>query len=204
MTPDTSPPESPRQEPRVLSASEIAVSDIIGRLIEFWGFKRNMGRVWSVLYLSPDPLSAEDLRQLLRLSSGAVSMTLSELARWGVVRKVWVQGERKDFFVAEVQLWKMISRVFNEREKVEIVSAVEAFEDALRALDRIAQAAEGEKRARAELQKERIKRLLDLAKLGQALLDALLSTAKLDAAPLARFLLGVRADDRADDDSRSA
>jgi DNA-binding transcriptional regulator GbsR (MarR family) len=131
-------------------------------------------------------------------------MTLSELARWGVVRKVWVQGERKDFFVAEVQLWKMISRVFNEREKVEIVSAVEAFEDALRALDRIAQAAEGEKRARAELQKERIKRLLDLAKLGQALLDALLSTAKLDAAPLARFLLGVRADDRADDDSRSA
>jgi DNA-binding transcriptional regulator GbsR (MarR family) len=200
VTPETSPPESrhaepPRHEHRALSASEIAVSDVIGRLIEFWGFKRNMGRVWSVLYLSPDPLSAEDLRQLLRLSSGAVSMTLSELARWGVVRKVWVQGERKDFFVAEVQLWKMISRVFNEREKVEIVSAVEAFEHALKALDRIAQAAEGERRARAELQKERIKRLLDLAKLGQALLDALLSTAKLDAAPLARFLLGVRADD---------
>jgi DNA-binding transcriptional regulator GbsR (MarR family) len=184
----------------VLSASEIAVSDIIGRLIEFWGFKRNMGRVWSVLYLSPDPLSAEDLRQLLRLSSGAVSMTLSELARWGVVRKVWVQGERKDFFVAEVQLWKMISRVFSEREKVEIVSAVESFEHALRALDRIAASAVGEKRARAELQKERIKRLLDLAKLGQALLDALLSTGKLDAAPLVRVLLGVKADE----DSRSS
>jgi DNA-binding transcriptional regulator GbsR (MarR family) len=194
------PPASATHEPRVLSASEIAVSDIIGRLIEFWGFKRNMGRVWSVLYLSPDPLSAEDLRQLLRLSSGAVSMTLSELARWGVVRKVWVQGERKDFFVAEVQLWKMISRVFSEREKVEIVSAVESFEHALRALDRIAASAVGEKRARAELQKERIKRLLDLAKLGQALLDALLSTGKLDAAPLVRVLLGVKADE----DSRSS
>lgn len=196
--PSSAPPSAPRaDEPRVLSPSEIAVSDIIGRLIEFWGFKRNMGRVWSVLYLSPDPLSAEDLRHLLRLSSGAVSMTLSELSRWGVVRKVWVQGERKDFFVAEVQLWKMISRVFNEREKIEIVSAVEAFEGALRALERISRAAEGEKKARAELQKERITKLLELARLGQGLLDALLATAKLDAGPLARFLLGVKTEDDA-------
>jgi DNA-binding transcriptional regulator GbsR (MarR family) len=80
---------------RALWPSEAAVSDVIGRLIEFWGFKRNMGRVWAVLYLSPEPLSAEDLRHALQLSSGAVSMTLSELSRWGVVRRVWIQGERK-------------------------------------------------------------------------------------------------------------
>ena len=39
---------------------------MVGRLIEFWGFKRNMGRVWAVLYLSPEPLTAQDLRDLLR------------------------------------------------------------------------------------------------------------------------------------------
>ncbi len=55
-------------------------------------------------------------------------------------------------------------------------------------------------RARAELQKERIRNLLELAKLGQGLLDALLSTAKLDAGPLVRFLLGVKQGD----DSRSS
>jgi DNA-binding transcriptional regulator GbsR (MarR family) len=193
----SSPSSSPSlSRPRSLSPGEIAVSDVIGRLIEFWGFKRNMGRIWSVLYLSADPLSAEDLRGLLRLSSGAVSMTLSELSRWGVVRKVWVQGERKDFFVAEVQLWKMISRVFNEREKVEIVSAIEAFEGALQALERQSPPGE-EQRARVRLQKERIQNLLDLAKLGQGLLDALLSTAKLDAGPLVRFLLGVKPGDDA-------
>jgi len=190
-----STPAPPGGRERALSESEIKVSDVIGRLIEFWGFKRNMGRIWSVLYLSPDPLSAEDLRHLLRLSSGAVSMTLSELGRWGVVRKVWVQGERKDFFAAEVQLWRMISRVFNEREKIEIVAAVESFEGALRALDRVASSSKPEVRARAELQKERIRKLLELAKLGQRLLDALLSTAKLDAGPLAKFLLAVRSDD---------
>ena len=177
---------------RALWPSEAAVSDVVGRLIEFWGFKRNMGRIWSVLYLSLDPLSAEDLRELLKLSSGAVSMTLSELQRWGVVRKVWVQGERKDFYTAEVQLWRMISRVFSEREKAEIKFAIDAFEEALRDLDVKRRSLDPATRERASLQYARIEQLLELARLGQTLLDALLSTAKLDAEPLVRFLLGAR------------
>lgn len=181
-----------RDKLRTLWPTEAAVSDVVGRLIEFWGFKRNMGRVWTVLYLSPEPLSAEDLRHALKLSSGAVSMTLSDLARWGVVRRVWIQGERKDFYAAEVQLWRMISRVFNEREKTEVILAVEAFEEALGQLDRMRRSADPEDRARANLQHERISQLLELAKLGRRLLDALLSTAKVDAEPLSRFLLGQR------------
>src|ERR1700743_3221073 len=125
------------EKARGLWPTEGAVSGVVGRLSEFWGFKRNMGRVWTVLYLSPDPLSAEDLRQALQLSSGAVSMTLSELSRWGVVRRVWIQGERKDFYTAEVQLWRMISRVFNEREKSEVTAAIDVFEEALEKLDRM-------------------------------------------------------------------
>ena len=182
-----------REKERTLWPIEASVSDMVGRLMEFWGFKRNMGRVWTVLYLSPDPLSAEDLRHALQLSSGAVSMTLSELARWGVVRKVWIQGERKDFYTAEVQLWRMISRVFNEREKSEVIAAIDAFEESLRQLDRIRKtAADPAMRARAELQHERISQLLELARLGKRLLDALVSTAKVDAEPLVRFLLGQR------------
>jgi DNA-binding transcriptional regulator GbsR (MarR family) len=182
-----------RETHRALWPSEAAASDVVGRLIEFWGFKRNMGRVWTLLYLSPDPLSAEDLRHALALSSGAVSMTLSELTRWGVVRKVWIQGERKDFYAAEVQLWRMISRVFNEREKSEVIAAIDAFEEALRQLDRMRRTSpDVEVRARAELQHERISQLLDLARLGRRLIDGLVSTAKVDAEPLVRFLLGQR------------
>ena len=181
------------KEKRALWPSEAAVSDVVGRLIEFWGFKRNMGRIWSVLYLSPDALSAEELRAALKLSSGAVSMTLNELLRWGVVRKVWVQGERKDFFTAEVQLWRMISRVFNERERAEVMMAIEAFEEALTDVGKLRQSADPKTRERAELQYERIKGLLELAKLGKRLLDTLVATAKLDAEPLVRFLLRDRA-----------
>jgi DNA-binding transcriptional regulator GbsR (MarR family) len=173
-----------------LWTSEAIVSDMVGRLIEFWGFKRNMGRVWAVLYLSPEPLTAQDLRSALRLSSGAVSMILNDLSRWGVVRKVWIQGDRRDHFAAEVQLWRMISRVLSEREKTEIVVFMEACEEAMRFLESRLTAQDGRDRARAELQLERIKALHELARLGKRLLDGLLSTAKLDAEPLTRFLLG--------------
>src|SRR4029078_9984634 len=110
-------------------------------------------------------------------------------ARWGVVRKVWVQGERKDFYAAEVQLWRMISRVFSEREKTEIVMAIESFEEALSDVAKLRSSSDPKTRARAELQYERIKQLLELAKLGKRLLDTLLATAKMDAEPLVRFLL---------------
>src|SRR5580658_4435999 len=156
-----------QEKQRTLWPIEASVSDVIGRLIEFWGFKRNMGRVWTVLYLSPDPLSAEDLRQALQLSSGAVSMTLSELSRWAVVRRVWIQGERKDFYTAEVQLWRMISRVFNEREKSEVTAAIEVFEEAREKLDRIRRTSSDRAMcARADLQHERMSQLLERGRLG--------------------------------------
>ena len=174
---------------RALWQSEVLVTELIGRLMEFWGFKRNMGRVWAILYLSPQPLSAADIRAALQLSAGAVSMTLSELSRWGVVKKVWVPGERRDYFNAEVQLWKMISRVFAEREGGEISHAIEACEEALSSLEPHLGSADEAVQARAELQRSRIIALLDLARLGKRLLDMLLSTTKLDAGPLSRIAL---------------
>ena len=92
------------------------VADAVGALIEGWGFKRNMGRMWAVLYLEDHPLSAADLGERLGLSTGAVSMLLTELQQWGVVKKAWVVGERREHYEAETSIWKMVSRVFRERE----------------------------------------------------------------------------------------
>jgi len=178
--------------PGELSASERAVSDAIGRLMQFWGFKRNMGRVWTVLYLSERPLTAQDLRERLGLSTGAVSMTVTELVRWGVVKKVWIQGERREHFAAEGNLWKMISRVLRERERAEILDTITAMEDALRAIEPQTRSADARIRERAIVQHERIGQLLELARLGKQLLDALVTTARLDASALTRFLLGSR------------
>ncbi len=172
--------------------SEIIASDAIGRLMELWGFKRNMGRIWTVLYLSDEPLTAQDLRARLKLSSGAVSMTLKELGRWGTVRKVWIQGQRRDHFTAEVDLWKMVSRVFRERELVEVQEAITRLEEALVALEQRTPTDRADERGgrRAAVQRQRMQQLLELARLGRRMLEALLSEAKVDARALARILLG--------------
>ncbi len=191
MSPSEEAQDGERLEPSdngALWESERIVSDAIGRLMEFWGFKRHMGRVWAVLYLSDKPLTAADLRDRLALSSGAVSMTVSELARWGVVRKVFVQGERRDYFEAEGNLWKMISRVLREREMGEITEAIEAFEDALSNLRREHTGPDDQRRAAA--QRARIEQLLELAKLGRSMVNTVINSAIMDASWLPRFKLG--------------
>ncbi|MFO0672818.1 MAG: hypothetical protein U0235_24915 [Polyangiaceae bacterium] len=168
-------------------AERARVSDVIGRLIEFWGFKRNMGRVWAVLYLSPEPLSAEDLRHALTLSSGAVSMTLSEPSRWGRAQGL---GPRRAQGLLRGRGESLAHDLASSTSaKAEIGAAIEALAEALRDLDRVDDT-DPRVRARVALQRERIGNLLELAKLGQQLLEALLATAKLDAEPLVRFLLG--------------
>src|SRR5690242_5563113 len=114
--------KSDRVDPAVLR-----VADAVGALMEAWGFKRNMGRLWAVLYLEDHPLTAAELVDRLGLSTGAVSMLLAELVQWGIVRKAWVVGERREHYEAETSIWKMISRVFRERELRWITTAHDAF-----------------------------------------------------------------------------
>jgi DNA-binding transcriptional regulator GbsR (MarR family) len=161
-----------RVDPAVLK-----VADAVGALIEGWGFKRNMGRMWTVLYLEDHPLSAAELGERLGLSTGAVSMLLAELIQWGIVKKAWVVGERREFYEAETSIWKMVSRVFRERELNWIKTASEAFESAGKELG-------GKQDARRKLIAERIASLTQLASVGAALLEAVLEGESVDALPL--------------------
>jgi DNA-binding transcriptional regulator GbsR (MarR family) len=163
-------------------AAVFRVADAVGGLMEFWGFKRNMGRMWTVLYLEPEPLSAADLAERLQMSAGAVSMTLSELSKWGVVRKLRPPGERRDYFDAETSIWKMVSRVFRERELRQIQIAIESFEEAKKAL---ADAdTDGKTRERLRFSLDRIQGLLNLARTGERILDSILAGRAVDASAL--------------------
>lgn len=171
--------------------SERLLSDAVGRLIEFWGFKRNLGRIWGLLYLHGAPLTSVQLQTKLQMSSGAVSMTVQELVRWGVVKKTWLPGERRDYYEAEIQFWKMISRVFRERERVEVEDAIDAMEEALDYAQRKAAGTKNEdERAKARHQVARINQLLDLARLGLQFIDMLVEKGRVDATPLFGLLLG--------------
>jgi len=99
-----------------LSPWEAIAVDAVGNVIEFWGFKRNQGRVWAFLYLRGEPLSAGGLEKALGLSKGAVSMLLRDLERWGVILRVRGPGSTAWQYEAETELIKMVVRVVEERE----------------------------------------------------------------------------------------
>jgi DNA-binding transcriptional regulator GbsR (MarR family) len=160
------------------------VADAIGALIEFWGFKRVMGRVWALLYLRGDALPASDLCDQLAISSGAASMALSELEHWGVVRRIRRAGDRREYFEAETDIWKMISRVLRERELAQIERALEVFERAREKLRTMN--APGE-RLRLDDIADRLGKLVDLARVGRALLVAMVQQGRVDLGPLMRF-----------------
>lgn len=114
-----------------LRRAELRAADAVGSLVELWGFKRQMGRVWTVLYLSESPLTASEARDRLGISTGLLSMTLAELRAWGAVRTINAAGERRERYEAETQVWRIVLRVLGTRERAALDGALSAFGDAL-------------------------------------------------------------------------
>lgn len=167
---------TPPAEP--VTQAELEVADTVGRLMEFWGFKRPMGRMWTLLYLSPAPLGAAELGEQLKMSAGAVSMTLNELLKWGAVKKSWRPGERRDFYEAETGIGKLVQRVLRERE----LELVRQFGDALGTAE-AALPPSGENTT-LDFKRTRMHELQRLSKLGETLLTALVAGKIVDPTPI--------------------
>lgn len=167
-----------------VEAQVLKVADAVGALMEEWGFKRNMGRVWAMLYLEQGPLSAADIGERLSLSSGAMSMLLTELQQWSVVKKSWVPGERRDYWEAETSIWKMVSRVLRERELHWIQDAADQFAAADSVLAAAGSAATGEDASRVQGIAAKVAGLSQLAQVGAALIQNILSGESVDALPI--------------------
>jgi len=161
-----------------------------GQIAAFWGFTRTMGRIFGLLYLSPQPLPRPEIQRRLAISVGSASMTLKALLRWGVVHRLRVPGKRADHYAAETDFWKMISRVLDERERQEIAAAVSTVEAAKRDVAAVRGAAGGAADDVAFVS-ARLDRLHEVCLLGQTMLDMLLGQLQLDVARF-RDVLGPR------------
>ena len=85
-----------------------------------WGVNRSVAQIHALLYLSDRPVHAEEIVDQLRLARSNVSTALKELQGYGIVRRVHVEGDRRDHFVAETDLWEMLMRIAAERKRREI------------------------------------------------------------------------------------
>lgn len=96
----------------------------LSRISLFWGFPKAMGAIYAALYLSSTPLSLDDLVSRVSVTKGAVSTNVRSLERLGMVRQHIAIGERKDYYTAETDFWKIIRGILKEREKSEFDHAI--------------------------------------------------------------------------------
>ncbi len=85
-----------------------------------WGVNRTMASVHALLLVSSESLCADDVMEQLDISRGNANMNLRALIDWGLVRKTHKAGERKEYFYAEKDVWKVTRQVIKERKRREL------------------------------------------------------------------------------------
>jgi len=85
-----------------------------------WGINRTMAQIHALLLTSEKPMSAEDIKNGLQISVGNANMNIRALIDWGLVHKELIPGQRKEFFVAEKDMWEVVKRIVIQRKKKEL------------------------------------------------------------------------------------
>ena len=85
-----------------------------------WGINRTMAQIHALLLVANDPMSADEIMEALQISRGNANMNLRDLMTWGLVDKILKPGERREFFSAEKDIWKVSMRIIRERRKREL------------------------------------------------------------------------------------
>lgn len=91
-----------------------------GEMGSRWGINRTVGQIYALLFLSSEPLNAEEITDALGISRSNASMGLKELQAWQLVRLKHRQGDRRDYFTTPEDLWEIVRTLVAERKKREI------------------------------------------------------------------------------------
>lgn len=122
-----------------------------GEMGTHWGVNRSAAQIHALLYLSDRPLPADEIVDSLKLARSNVSTALKDLQSYAIVRRVHVEGDRRDHFVAETDLWEMLMRIVAERKHREVDPTIEL-------LGELAERLEGDESA-PPVARERITRM---------------------------------------------
>lgn len=103
-----------------------------GVLGSSWGINRTMAQIHALLLIAPEALNADEIMEALQISRGNANMNIRELINWGIVEKVLKPGDRKEYFSAEKDIWKVAMRIMRERKKRELdpmITVIEQIKD---------------------------------------------------------------------------
>ncbi len=149
----------------------------LGRLAEYFGFSKVMGQLYGALLLSVEPMSLDDLAAVLQKSKASVSVSMRTLEHLGMVREVWVRGERRKFYEAETDFWKIAINVLSSRELRDLEHALQILQHNTEALRSAMPEMDEADRQLAQLYVSRIDRLGDFFRFAQLILTSILERA---------------------------
>lgn len=111
-----------------LSSIEREVITFFVRVADVLGMPRSVGELYGLLFISTRPLHMDELRQRLGLSKGGISLGLKLLRSFGAVKAVYVPGERRDHFVAELELRRLVAGFLKEKVHPQLDAGKERLE----------------------------------------------------------------------------
>ena len=85
-----------------------------------WGTNRTVAQIQALLYLSPEPLTAEQICELLSVARSNVSTSIRELQSYGLVRMTHVLGDRRDYFESIHDVWELFRVIIEQRKQREL------------------------------------------------------------------------------------
>ncbi len=121
--------------PTKLSQLKQDFTEGLSQISRFWGFPKGMGAIFAVLYLSPTPLSLDEIVTQTNLTKGAISTEVRNLARMGLVHRSSKLGDRKDYYEAESDFYKSIRSLLKERQNNEFERALLSVRETLQKLE---------------------------------------------------------------------
>jgi DNA-binding transcriptional regulator GbsR (MarR family) len=102
-----------------------------GEMGSRWGINRTVGQIYALLFVSEQPLNADDIAEALAFSRSNVSMGLKELESWRLVRLQHLLGDRREYFSAPDDVWAIFRTLAEERRKREVDPTLSMLRDAL-------------------------------------------------------------------------
>ena len=106
-----------------------------GAMGSAWGINRTMAQIHALLLVTDRALSTDEIMEDLKISRGNANMNLRDLAGWGLIRSVIRKGERREYFEAEKDVWKMFCTIVRERKRREIRPAINVLKDCIERSD---------------------------------------------------------------------
>ncbi len=97
-----------------------------GNLGSNWGISRTAAQIHALLMVSAKALTTDDIMEELLISRGNASMSLKTLMEWGVVKKQFVPGQRKEYYTSEKDVWSLATQIAKERQRRELTPTIEA------------------------------------------------------------------------------